>query len=64
MPEFNEQIDHREDPSCRNDFDPKSLSADAALEQIKSGAVRIKGIEKIAIREALNGYWPKISVPT
>ena len=57
------------DPSCRNDFDPKSLSADAALEQIKSGAVRIKGIEKIAIREALNRILAEdirshINVPT
>ncbi len=42
------------DMSCRDDFDPKSLSADAALEQIKSGVSRIKGIEKIAIRETLN----------
>ena len=42
------------DPSCRDDFDPKSLSADAALEQIKAGVKRVKGIEKIAIREALN----------
>ena len=42
------------DPSCRDDFDPKSLSADAALEQIKAGVSRVKGIEKIAIREALN----------
>ena len=57
------------DPSCRNDFDPKSLSADAALEQIKSGAARIKGIEKIAIREALNRILAEdirshINVPT
>ena len=57
------------DPSCRDDFDPKSLSADAALEQIKSGAVRIKGIEKIAIREALNRILAEdirshINVPT
>ena len=42
------------DPSCRDDFDPKSLSADAALEQIKAGVNRVRGIEKIAIREALN----------
>lgn len=42
------------DPSCRDDFDPKSLSADAALEQIKAGVSRVRGIEKIAIREALN----------
>ena len=42
------------DPSCRDDFDPKSLSAEAALAQIKAGANRVKGIEKIAIREALN----------
>ena len=42
------------DPSCKDDFDPKSLSADAALEQILSGVSRIKGIEKIAIRETLN----------
>ena len=42
------------DPSCRDDFDPKSLSADAALGQILSGVSRIKGIEKIAIRETLN----------
>ena len=57
------------DPSCRDDFDPKSLSADAALEQIKSGAARIKGIEKIAIREALNRILAEdirshINVPT
>ena len=57
------------DPSCRDDFDPKSLSADAALEQIKSGAVRIRGIEKIAIREALNRILAEdirshINVPT
>ena len=56
-------------PSCRDDFDPKSLSADAALEQIKSGAVRIRGIEKIAIREALNRILAEdirshINVPT
>lgn len=42
------------DPSCRDDFDPRSLSADAALEQIKAGVSRVRGIEKIAIREALN----------
>lgn len=42
------------DPGCRDDFDPKSLSADAALEQVKAGVNRVKGIEKIAIREALN----------
>lgn len=42
------------DPSCRDDFDPKSLSADAALEQIKAGVSRVRGVEKIAIREALN----------
>ena len=42
------------DPSCRDEFDPKSLSADAALEQIKAGVSRVKGIEKVAIREALN----------
>ena len=57
------------DPSCRDDFDSKSLSADAALEQIKSGAVRIRGIEKIAIREALNRILAEdirshINVPT
>ena len=57
------------DPSCRDDFDPKSLSADAALEQIKSGAIRIKGIEKIAIRAALNRILAEdirshINVPT
>ncbi len=57
------------DPSCRGDFDPKSLSADAALEQIKSRAIRIKGIEKIAIREALNRILAEnirshINVPT
>ena len=57
------------DPSCSDDFDPKSLSADAALEQIKSGAVRIKGIEKIAIREALKRILAEdirshINVPT
>ena len=40
--------------SCRDDFDPKSLSADAALKKIKSGVSRVKGIEKIAIRSALN----------
>ena len=49
---FNKQIE--KDPSCRDDFDPKSLSADAALEQIKAGVNRVRGIEKIAIREALN----------
>ncbi len=42
------------DPSCRDDFDPKSLSANAALEQVISGVNRVKGIEKIAIRDALN----------
>ena len=42
------------DISCRDDFDPKSLSADAALTKIKSGVSRVKGIEKIAIRSALN----------
>ena len=49
---LNKQIE--KDPSCRDDFDPKSLSADAALEQIKAGVNRVRGIEKIAIREALN----------
>ena len=57
------------DPSCRDDFDPKSLPADAALEQIKSGVSRIRGIEKIAIREALNRVLAEdirsgINVPT
>ena len=42
------------DPSCRDDFDPKSLSADAAQAQIKAGVSRVRGVEKIAIREALN----------
>ena len=42
------------DPSCRDDYDPKSLSADAALAQIKSGVCRVRGIEKIALRAALN----------
>ena len=42
------------DPSCRDDYDPGSLSADAALAQIKSGVCRVRGIEKIALREALN----------
>ena len=49
---LNKQIE--KDPSCRDDFDPKSLSADAALEQIKAGVSRVKGIEKIALRAALN----------
>ena len=49
---LNKQIE--KDPSCRDDFDPKSLSADAAMEQIKAGVNRVRGIEKIAIREALN----------
>jgi len=42
------------DPSCKDDFDPKSLSAHAALEQIKASVKPVRGIEKIAIREALN----------
>ncbi|MCY4210019.1 MAG: molybdopterin molybdotransferase MoeA [Gammaproteobacteria bacterium] len=42
------------DPSCKDDFDPKSLSAHAALEQIKASIKPVRGIEKIAIREALN----------
>ena len=49
---LNKQIE--KDPSCRDDFDPKSLSADAALEQIKAGVSHVRGIEKIAIRAALN----------
>ena len=49
---LNKQIE--KDPSCRDDFDPKSLSADAALEQIKAGVSRVRGIEKIALRAALN----------
>ena len=57
------------DPSCRDDFDPKSLSADAALAQIKAGVSRVRGIEKIAIREALNRILAedirsRINVPT
>ncbi len=57
------------DPSCRDDFDPKSLSADAALAQIKAGVTRVRGIEKIAIREALNRILAedirsRINVPT
>jgi len=42
------------DPSCRDDFDPKSLAPSLALEQILSSVCPLRDTEKIAIREALN----------
>ena len=44
----------QKDPSCKDDFDPKSLSPVSALEKIQSAIKPVKDIEKIAIRDALN----------
>ncbi len=44
----------KKDISCRDDFDPASLSAALALEKIRSAVAAVKGTEKIAIRSALN----------
>lgn len=41
-------------PSCKDDSDPQSLTPEAALAQIKSGVSPVTGIEKIAVRAALN----------
>jgi len=42
------------DPSCKDDFDPNSLSADDALKRILDNIESIQGVEKIALRASLN----------
>ena len=44
----------KKDPSCKDDFDPKSLSPIDALEKIRAAISPVKDMEKIAIRDALN----------
>ena len=59
----------QKDISCMDDFDPKSLSPDIALKKIKSEITPVKGVEKIAIRSALNrvlaeDIYSRINVPS
>ena len=42
------------DPSCRDDFDPRSLPPQAALERVQAGVRRIEGIERVPLRSALD----------
>ncbi len=42
------------DPSCMDDFDPESLSADAALARVLESVSAVSGTETLPIREALN----------
>lgn len=44
---------HLADPSCMDDFDPKSLAPDVALERIKDSVAPVTGSERVAIRSAL-----------
>lgn len=44
----------QKDSSCKDDFDPKSLSPGKALEKIQSAIQPVRDVEKIAIRDALN----------
>ncbi len=57
------------EPSCKSDYDPNSLAADASLDLIKSSVVPITGFEKLAIRSALGrvlheNVHSKINVPS
>jgi molybdopterin molybdotransferase len=42
------------DPSCKDDFDPQSLSPAVALEKILSAVKPVRDSEKLPIRDALN----------
>jgi molybdopterin molybdotransferase len=44
----------RRDPSCADDSDPASLSVDAALQRILSAITPLQGVERVAIRDALD----------
>ena len=57
------------DPSCKDDFDPKSLSPVDALEKIRAAVSPVRDMEKIAIRDALNrvlaeDIYSRINVPS
>ena len=41
-------------PSCADDYDPESLSVDAALHTIKASAIPIKDYEPVALKDALH----------
>ena len=41
------------DPSCMDDYDPDSLTADDAIRRICSQVAPVEGVEKVAIRSAL-----------
>ena len=41
-------------PSCADDYDPESLSVDAALHTIKASATPIKDYEQVALKDALH----------
>lgn len=41
------------DPSCMDDFDPKSLSVEQALERIRDMVAPVEGVESVALRHAL-----------
>ena len=44
----------QKDPSCRDDFDPRSLPPQAALERALAGVRRIDGVESVPLRSALD----------
>lgn len=44
----------QKDPSCKDDFDPRSLPPQAALERVQAGVRRIEGVEKVPLRSALD----------
>ncbi|MEX2524091.1 MAG: gephyrin-like molybdotransferase Glp [Gammaproteobacteria bacterium] len=63
------RIKLEKDISCRDDFDPASLPPAEALERILSFISPVDGVEKIAIRDALNRVLAddvisRINVPT
>ncbi|MBC6414096.1 MAG: molybdopterin molybdotransferase MoeA [Chromatiales bacterium] len=41
-------------PSCADDYDPQSLSVAAALRTINANANAVKGVEQLALKDALN----------
>ena len=44
----------QKDPSCRDDFDPRSLPPQAALERALAGVRQIDGVESVPLRSALD----------
>lgn len=63
------RIKLEKDPGCRDDFDPASLPPAEALERILSSISPVDGVEKTAIRDALNRVLAedvisRINVPT